>query len=194
MFAGVKGPINTKHLKVKGIVISATYKDIWHKTVGLKSQGHKDLMVTATIARSMDIEPLSANQSLCGHQISMQEETTMHTITTGTTTLGKVVTIVKNMDKYLRTALDNTLKETTTDGWTRPLVSVAWRLDMSARTVQQRLRHPRLKSTREKKKLMLKTSRKIWRRHDIREMDQVHPMEGSLHPRGQVITPHPTKY
>ena len=73
-------------------------------------------MVTTTIARSMDIEPLSANQSLCGHQINMQEETTMHTITIGTTTQGKVVTIVKSMDIYLRNALGNTLRGTTTDG------------------------------------------------------------------------------
>ena len=61
-------------------------------------------MVTTTIARSMDIEPLSADQSLCGHQISMQEEITMHTITIGTTTQGKVVTIIKSMDTYLRIA------------------------------------------------------------------------------------------
>ena len=73
-------------------------------------------MVTATIARSMDIEPLSADQSLCGHQISMQEETTMLTITIGTTTQGKVVTIVRSMDIYLRTVSEHTLKETTTDG------------------------------------------------------------------------------
>ena len=73
-------------------------------------------MVTTKIARSKDIEPLSADQSLCGHQISMQEETTMHTITIGTTTQGKVVTIVKNMDIYLRTALEHTSRETTTNG------------------------------------------------------------------------------
>ena len=73
-------------------------------------------MVTATISRSMDIEPLSVDQSLCAHQISMQEETTMHAITIGTTTQGKVVTIVKNMDIYLITTLEHTLKETTTDG------------------------------------------------------------------------------
>ena len=73
-------------------------------------------MVIAAIARSMDIEPLSVDQSLCGHEISMQEENTMHTITTGTTTQGKVITIVKSMDIYLRTALEHTLKETTTDG------------------------------------------------------------------------------
>ena len=73
-------------------------------------------MVTATISRSMDIKPLSADQSLCGHQISMQGETTMHTITIGTTTQGKVVTIVKSMGIYLRTALEHTLKETTIDG------------------------------------------------------------------------------
>ena len=73
-------------------------------------------MVTATIARSMDIEPLSVDQSLCGHQISMQEETTMHTITIGTTTQGKVVTIVKNMDIYLKTTLEYTSRETIIDG------------------------------------------------------------------------------
>ena len=73
-------------------------------------------MVTATIARSMDIEPLSVDQSLCGHQISMQGETTMHTITIGTIIQGKVVTIVKSMDIYLITTLEHTSSETTTDG------------------------------------------------------------------------------
>ena len=73
-------------------------------------------MDTATIARSVDIEILSVDQSLCGHQISMQEETTMHTITTGTTTQGKVVTIVKSMGIYLRTALEHTSRGTTIDG------------------------------------------------------------------------------
>ena len=48
----------------------------------------------------MDIELLSADQSLCGHQIHIHEETTMHTITIGTTIQGKVVTIVKNMVIY----------------------------------------------------------------------------------------------
>ena len=73
-------------------------------------------MGTATIARSMDIEPLNADQSLCGHQTSMQGETTMHTITVGTTTQGKVVTIFKNMDIYLKTVLEHTSRGTTTDG------------------------------------------------------------------------------
>ena len=73
-------------------------------------------MVTTTIARSMDIDPLSVDQSLCGHQISMQKEITMHTITIGTTIQGKVVTIVKSMDIYLRTTLEHTSKETTIVG------------------------------------------------------------------------------
>ena len=59
-------------------------------------------MVIATIAK-MDIEPLSANQSLCRHQTNIQGETTMHTIKIGTTIQGKVVTIVKNMVMFLRT-------------------------------------------------------------------------------------------
>ena len=64
----------------------------------------------------MDIEPLSVDQSLCGHQISMQEETTMHTITTGTTIQGKVITIVKRIDIYLRIALQHTSMGTTIEG------------------------------------------------------------------------------
>ena len=73
-------------------------------------------MVTTTIVRSMDIEPLSANQSLCGHQISMQEETTMHTITIGTTIQGKVVTTIKNIVMYLTIALEHTSRGSTIDG------------------------------------------------------------------------------
>ena len=73
-------------------------------------------METIKIARSMDIEPLNADQSLCGHQISIQGETTMHTITIGTTIQDKVVTIVRNMVIYSRTTLEHTSKETTTDG------------------------------------------------------------------------------
>ena len=70
-----------------------------------------------------------------------EKEITMHTITIGTTIQGKVVTIVKNMDIYLRTALEHTSRGTG--------------------TVQQRPRHPRLKLTRAKKKLMLNISGQI---------------------------------
>ena len=161
MFAGVERSISRTHPKVKGIVTSATCKVTWHKTAGLKSEGHKDLMGIATIARNMDIEPLSADQSLCGHQISMQEETTMHTITIGIIIQGKVVTIVKSIDIYLRNELEHTSRGTTTGGWIRLLVSVAWRLDMSTGTVQQRTKHPKVKSIREKKRLMMNTSRQI---------------------------------
>ena len=64
----------------------------------------------------MDIEPLSADQSLCGQQIIIQGETTLYTITIGTTIQGKVFTIVKNMVIYPRTALEHTSKGTTIDG------------------------------------------------------------------------------
>ena len=73
-------------------------------------------MVTAIIARSMDMEPLSVDQSLYGHQISMQKETTMYTITIRTIIQGKVVTIVKSMDIYLRTTFEHTSRGTTIDG------------------------------------------------------------------------------
>ena len=57
-------------------------------------------MVTAAIAKSMDIELLSADQSLCGHQISMQEEKIVHTITIGTTTQGKVTLLLLRVWTY----------------------------------------------------------------------------------------------
>ena len=60
-------------------------------------------MVTATIEKSMGIELLSVDQSLCGHKISIQGETTMHTTTIETTIQGKVVTTIKNMVMFLRT-------------------------------------------------------------------------------------------
>ena len=116
MHVGVERPINRTHLKAKAIVTSATCKDTQHKIAGTKSRGHQDLMVTTTIAKSMDIEILSADQSLCGHLINQQGETTMHTITIGTTIQGKVVTIVKSMDIYLKIALEHISKEIIPDG------------------------------------------------------------------------------
>ena len=71
------------------------------------SQGHKDLMDIATIEKSMDTEPLSADQSLYGHQINMQGGTTTHTFIIGTTIPGKVVSIVKSMVIYPRIALEH---------------------------------------------------------------------------------------
>ena len=73
-------------------------------------------MDIVTIARSMDIKPLSVDQSLCGHQINMQEEKTMDTITIGTIIQDKVVTIVKSMVIYPRIALEHTSKGTIKDG------------------------------------------------------------------------------
>ena len=40
---------------------------------------------------------------------------------------------------------------------------------------------------------MWNTSGQKWIGHGEEGMDRAHPIEGSLHLRGQVITPHPTK-
>ena len=47
-------------------------------------------MVTSTTTKNMDTKLSSADQSLCGHLISLQGETTMHTTTIGITILEKV--------------------------------------------------------------------------------------------------------
>ena len=73
-------------------------------------------MVTATIARSMVIELLSVDQSLCGHQINQKRLKSMDTITIGTTILVRVVTTVKSMGTFLRTALEDISMATIIDG------------------------------------------------------------------------------
>ena len=77
---------------------------------------HKDLMDIAKIAKSMDIEPLTVDQSLCGHQINMQGGTTMHTFTIRITIPGKVVTTIKSMVIYARIILEHISRGIIKDG------------------------------------------------------------------------------
>ena len=79
------------------------------KTTRPKLQGHQNLMVTATIARSMVIEILSVDQSLCGHKINQQRLKAMDI----TTILGRVVTTVRSMKTFLRIALEHISVATT---------------------------------------------------------------------------------
>ena len=72
----------------------------------------------------MDIEPLNANPSLCGHQTNQKRQIFIDITTIGTTILGRVVTIVKNMDTFLRIALEHTSVATTIGGRVKPLASV----------------------------------------------------------------------
>ena len=64
-------------------------------------------MVTTTIAKSMVIEILSVDQSLCGHQTNQKRPKSMDITTIGTTTLGGVVTTIRSMDTFLRIALEH---------------------------------------------------------------------------------------
>ena len=64
-------------LRVQDIVISEKSKDIKHMNAKLGLSRHQDLKVTTTIARSMDIEPLNVDQSLCGHQINQKRQKEM---------------------------------------------------------------------------------------------------------------------
>ena len=72
MCARARMPINITNLKIWVIVTSAKRKVIRHMNVELKPSGHQDLKVTATTVRSMDIEHLNANPSLCGHLTNQQ--------------------------------------------------------------------------------------------------------------------------
>ena len=74
------------------------------------------MKVTATIARSMDIEPLNADQSLCGHQINWQRPKAMDITIIGIITLGRAITTIRNMDTFLRIISEHISMEITIDG------------------------------------------------------------------------------
>ena len=85
-------------------------------TIGLEPLGHQDLKDTATTARSMDIKPLNEDPSLCGHQTNWQSQKFMDTTTIGTTTLGRAITTIKNMDTFIKTTQEHILVETKIGG------------------------------------------------------------------------------
>ena len=97
MCARERIPISMTNLKTWVIVISAISKVIRHMTIGLAPSKHQDLEVTVTTIRSMDIEPLNANLSLCGHQTNQKKKNVIDITTIGTTTLGKATTIIKSI-------------------------------------------------------------------------------------------------
>ena len=103
MCVGARMPISMTNLKIWVTVKSAIRKDVKHMNVGLKPLGHQDLKVTATIVRSIDIEHLNVDPSLYGHLKNQQRQTVKDITTLGTTTLGKAITTIKNMDTFLRT-------------------------------------------------------------------------------------------
>ena len=72
-------------------------------------------MVTTTIARSMVIEILSVDQSLCGLKTNQKRLKAMDITTIRTTILARVVTTVNNMDTFLRTTLEHILVAITID-------------------------------------------------------------------------------
>ena len=61
----------------------------------------------------------------------------METLTIGIIIQDIVVTIVKNMDMFLRIVLGNTLEVTTKGVWVKPHVLVVWRLVTLVTIVQQ---------------------------------------------------------
>ena len=108
--------INMTNLRTWVTITSVINKVIKHKIAGLELQGHQDLKVTTTIARSMDIDPLNVDQSLCGHQTNQNRPKIMDITTIGTTTLGIAAITIRNMDTFLRITLEHILVATTIGG------------------------------------------------------------------------------
>ena len=74
---------------------------------------YQNLKDIATIIKSMDIEHLSADPSLHGHQTRKEAITTL---TIGITIQDIAAITMKNMDISLRTALEHILVEIIVDG------------------------------------------------------------------------------
>ena len=96
--------ISMTNLKIWVTIISAISKAIRNMNGKLEPCIHQDLKFVATTVRSMDIELLSVDLSLCGHQTNQKRQEIMDISTIGTTTLGRDVTIVKSTDTSLRIA------------------------------------------------------------------------------------------
>ena len=64
----------------------------------------------------MVIDLLSVDQSLCGYQTNQKSTKSMDITTIETTILGKVVTIVRNVDTFLRIASEHISVATTIGG------------------------------------------------------------------------------
>ena len=73
-------------------------------------------MVTTKIARSMVIELLSVDQSLCGHQTNQKGPKAMDTTIIATKILDKVVTAIRSMGTFLKIAQEHISMETIIDG------------------------------------------------------------------------------
>ena len=54
--------------------------------------------------KSMDIEILSADQSLCGHLINLQGEIIMDITKIGITIPSRAITTMRNMDMFMKIA------------------------------------------------------------------------------------------
>ena len=116
----------------------------------------------------------------------------METLTIVITIQEIAITIVKNMDICLRIASEHISMVTTRDGWVKPHVLAITRPLKLASIVQLGPRHLTLNLIKARQKLSI--SEMTWTRHGRRKMLRVGQMEkGSLHPMGQVVTPHQTK-
>ena len=104
MYVEARIPISMTSLKIQVTITYARNRVIIHMTVEPKHPRQQDLKDTVIIAKNMVIEPLSADQSLCRHQINHQSHQTKEIIIIGITTPGLVVTTVRNMDMLLKIA------------------------------------------------------------------------------------------
>ena len=104
MYVEARIPISMTSPKTQVTATYARNRVITHMTTEPEHPRQQDFKDTVIIARNMVIEPLSVDQSLCGHQINQQRHQPMEIIIIGITTPGLAVTTVRNMDMLLKIA------------------------------------------------------------------------------------------
>ena len=77
---------------------------------------HKDSMAIALTIKILVIKNMNADPRQSGHQISKAIHLNKVTFTIGITTQGIVVITIKNMEIFLRIALEHILEVTIRDG------------------------------------------------------------------------------
>lgn len=104
MYTWAKMPTKTPRRNIEDSATTITNKDIRKMNAGPIPWALKDLNDIVTIIRSMDTKHMNEKPSPNGHQTSKLRSNIMEILTIGITIKGIVVTIVKNIDMFLKIA------------------------------------------------------------------------------------------
>ena len=104
MFVGARMEIKALNITSKVNVTNSRSKDIRHMNVDRRTSAKKSLIAIAIVVKSMNMENMSVDPSLNRHLTRRPRYLSKVILMTGITIQGIVVTIIMNMDTFLRIA------------------------------------------------------------------------------------------